>query len=127
MHSTICNTQACRSACWRLVQETRDIDCRAQPAVKGSQKTSHTEILIVLLCGLAWPSSLIVTFGCFCSPIPQERLGGILAIDELIDVKVSSGSWMETHRQPFRAGERTGKRQLSLYGHCAAVHQPAEH
>ena len=59
------------------------------------------EILAVLLCGLAWPFSLMVTFGCLCSPIPQERLGGILAIDELIDVKVSSGSWMEIYKQSF--------------------------
>ena len=94
MHSRTCNTQACRSACWRLVQKARDIGCRAQPAVKGSQSTAHTEILTVLLCGLARPFSLVVTFGCLCSPIPQERLGGILAIDELIDVKVGSGSYI---------------------------------
>ena len=44
----------------------------------------------MLLCGQAWPF-LMVTARCLCSPTPQERLGGILAIDELIDVKVSSG------------------------------------
>ena len=49
----------------------------------------------MLLCELAWPFSLMVTFGCLCSPIPQERLGGILAIDELIDVKVGSGSLLK--------------------------------
>ena len=66
----------------------------------------------------------MVTFGCLCSPIPQERLGGILAIDELIDVKVGSGSYVEMN--PFSAGVGTGVRQLSLYDECAAVHQPAE-
>ena len=82
--------------------KTRTEDKRQwpQPAVKGSQSAAHTEILSVLLCGLAWPF-LMVTPGCLCSPIPQERLGGILAIDELIDVKVSSGSWMEIHKPPF--------------------------
>ena len=32
---------------------------------------------------------------CACSPLPQERLGGVLAIDELIDVKVMPSSQEE--------------------------------
>ena len=83
------------------VKRLQDIGCQPKPAVKGTQSAAHAEILTVLLCGLAWPFSVMVTLECLCSPTPQERLGGILAIDELIDVKVSSGSWMRINGQPF--------------------------